>query len=339
MKRKRGIGGFFLLLTALSLSGCQKAGNIGGKFLQLSDNKNLVAIGEDYMTLGEAEVFLTAQKKQIENYYGDSIWELPLSDGNGEAYIKDSSEKYIKRIALQSSMAFADGMTFSDQENEMAETAAKMYWDQMDEESKNQSSWKEDDLIQAYRHYYLASCVVDNVMNASHEVLSDEEVRVVRGKMIWIPFQAEDQKTDAKKTMNRILKSYKAGESFQALAARYTQNDEIDFEIKRGDLETELENAIFSMEDGQISEILESDEAYVIFYCEKSMDPELSEKNRETRTEEKLEKLLEDALEKYETSADLHWNSSLWESVSVAEQKSYEMPDFYQIYDSVFIKD
>ena len=107
-----------LLLLVLILSSC------GGKQKQMGDG-DLLQIGDEIFTKQEAMVFLLSQHTIYAGEYGEEIWNVQLSEGSFETYVKKAMLDYLERLFLTDCAARADGIALSITENAAAEKAAE----------------------------------------------------------------------------------------------------------------------------------------------------------------------------------------------------------------------
>jgi len=97
----------------------------------------------------------------------------------------------------------------------------------------------------------------------------------LRNIIMKVPlFLGSEKKLEIKAKMDEILEKLKAGESFKALAAKYSESpaasdggDLGEFEFDT--LSPQLQNAIEKIKPGELTSVLDTDQGYQIFFIEK----------------------------------------------------------------------
>ena len=108
-----------VLILLLSSGGCGSRQKMG--------DGDLLRIGDEVFTMQEAMVFLLSQHTIYAGEYGEEIWNVQLSEGSFESYIKKALLDYLERLFLTDSAARADGIVLSVTENAAAEKAADRF--------------------------------------------------------------------------------------------------------------------------------------------------------------------------------------------------------------------
>ena len=92
-----------LLLTVTCLGACGSSGKMS--------RDTLLQIGDETFSRQEAMVFLLSQHSIYAGEYGDRIWEVQLSDGSFESYVRKAMLDYLERLFLADCAAKAEGVT------------------------------------------------------------------------------------------------------------------------------------------------------------------------------------------------------------------------------------
>ncbi|MCD8330710.1 MAG: peptidyl-prolyl cis-trans isomerase [Lachnospiraceae bacterium] len=318
------------LACLLILSGC------GFHFSEILpgsslSSKVLMEIDDESLSAGEGEVWLWALKTACESDYSKEIWSVNLEEGTAEDELKEAAKDYIREMFLASQMALTDGVTVPVEVQVQIETAAAYYMAALPADASSDTE-RQEAVAEAYTRLYLARTSHENALSASNVEITDEEARVVRVYQIVLSFETEDEKTTQKKRAKKIVSRVEKGtSSFAIQAVEYSDADTIELTVMRDQLDRELETAVFALSDDEMSEVLETDDSYVIYYCvEENVEAETETHREELRTE-KLESLYQDALEDYAEKADWEWNSSVWKGLSVTDEDAADV-DFFGIY-------
>ena len=104
-----------------------------------------------------------------------------------------------------------------------------------------------------YSEYLLASKVYQSLIGSVDEEVSDDEARIIHAMQIVVK---DKENADA------VTARLAAGEDFTSLASDYNEGQDIEVTFGRGDVPEEVEKVAFSMEDGEVSSCIETDQGY-----------------------------------------------------------------------------
>ncbi|MCD8123428.1 MAG: peptidylprolyl isomerase [Lachnospiraceae bacterium] len=297
MRRCIRTGLCLALVCLLTLSGC------GFHFSEILpgsslSSKVLMEMEEESLSTEEGEVWLWALKTVCESDYSEEIWSVNLEDGTAEEELKEAAKDYIQEMFLASQMALADGLTVSAEVQAQIETAAAYYMAALSGDASSDTD-RQEAVTQAYTRLYLACTAYANAMSATVEI-PDDEARVVRVYQIVLSFETDEEKATQKKRANKIIKRVEKGTStFAIQAVQYSDGDTIELTVMRDQLDRELETAVYALADGEMSDVLETDDSYIIYYCVEENVEDETEAHREELRTEKLESLYREALTDY----------------------------------------
>jgi peptidyl-prolyl cis-trans isomerase SurA len=104
-------------------------------------------------------------------------------------------------------------------------------------------------------------------------------------------FKEKHSEEQAKKTLAKVLDLIKDGDSFEDLAARYSEGSEAEKSgligtMSVNELSSEVFNAVLSLKEGQVSEITETPAGYHLFYVDKKDEEEEDKDEDQTYSEE-----------------------------------------------------
>lgn len=72
----------------------------------------------------EAMIFVTTQKNIYEKAYGSEIWDIDLSNGTFETYVRESLQNFLAQMKCMVLMAADRGIELTEEENASAKEAA-----------------------------------------------------------------------------------------------------------------------------------------------------------------------------------------------------------------------
>ena len=100
-------------------------------------------------------------------------------------------------------------------------------------------------------------------------------------------------------------------------------------EVSRGELSKETEQVVFSLEEDELSPVLEENGKYCIFKCTDSYDETETALRRKELQAERLQAVVESALDDYRDRYSVIMDEARWKSTVNAADALYEGDDFF----------
>ena len=122
-----------------------------------------------------------------------------------------------------------------------------------------------------YEDYALANKVYQSLTQSVDEEVSDDEARIMEAMQIYVKTQDKAEEVSAKLA---------AGEDFAAVASNYNQKPVIEITFGRGDLPEEVEKAAFELDDGAVSDCIQTDDGFYFIKCINKFNEELTDANK-----------------------------------------------------------
>lgn len=295
-----------LALMAASFAGCKKANETPGT---ANEEKPLIVIGDRNIYLNEALFYANEIKGQFESQYGVSMSQA-YGDGTISDLVKSQALESTEDLNLTAYAAEKSGMTLTDDEKKTATDSAKSYFDSLDPDVISKNGFTADMATNTLLKYTLANKYLDS-LKADAPIDQDKFQAALDDTAALDPYYAsivkygaegaavsvkvkhiliksiddsdnplpEDEKAAAYAKIQEALAKAKAGEDFTELVTEYSEDTgSIDnggeYTFSRGQFVPEFEEAAYSMEPGQISDIVESSYGYhIILLEEKDIQP------------------------------------------------------------------
>ncbi len=310
-----------LLLAAalmLSLAAC------GGRSMKDSE---LLQIGEEVFTRQEAEIFALSQHNLYTAQYGEEIWEVALSEGSFEEYVKKALLDYLERLFLTDCAAKAAGIALSVSEKAAVEKAADALFNGLSEETREKTGITRELCGQAYARYAMAQIYFRKVLGRSMAEVSDEEARAMQLQIVSVSKNAGIGKAQ------EILEKIKEG-TLPAEAIRETEGAAIRTEtVVRGIYPEKFDTLVFALKKDQWSPVITLDNEYVMVRCVLAYDAEATALHKAEMEKQKREDQLQEALETYAKDITMILNPRAWEDVSLRAYAGLSAANFYDYTD------
>lgn len=323
---------FLSLLLAIVIFVCTGCSSTGQKsdiriVTPLSDSE-LFKIGDEICTVSQAMILISAQKKAIEDIYGEEIWSVESDGTTFEENIKGSLRDFLARMTCMKLMAAANDITLSSEEKKLIQNCTEAYMSQLTQEEIDALGIAEEDAQEVYTSYYYYNKLMEVLTSDMETEISDNDARIVRAECIYVKKTEKDQT----KRLQAILKKAKKADDFAIVAESYDEGGQISMNISRNQLPTEIEEAVFSLADDEISDVLESDHGYYIIHCIEDYDREATAKHKTELIKEMKEEHFTEEYDSFVANLTAQFNEKAWNKIALSEMVLLEQANFFEIY-------
>lgn len=303
-------------------------------------------LGDLGCQLPEILVYLTDIQNQYESVYGSGIWKASLDGVSLEENVKDTVLAKIAQVKTMYLMALNLGVDLDEEELELCRICAEKYYSELSDEEKEYLGIDEELLNSMYREYALSDKVLEQLIEGINPEISDDEARTIVLQHIYIATgvtdgagnfvsYSADEKAERYKLVCEIRDRAAEEEDFEALAAEYSDEDEITLSLSRGSMEQAIEDVVFDLSTGEVSEVITNDSGYHIFKCISTLDRVQTDANKEKLVEERRQKAFADEYNGFVSGIVKNLNEELWSSVTLSDEIQIKA-DFFGIYDDLF---
>ena len=348
MKNKGLIIG--LIVFVLALAGCFAAcGNVRIRLTGGLSEGELFRIEDKVCTEAEARLFLMNQKNRCEQAYGEKIWAVSLEDGSTFAdYMSSELRDFLVQLKSMALMAESRGISLSDEEERQISEASSAYLSSVGEEALTYLGISQEEMEQLYRDYQMARRLADQISSLVQDEISDDEARVIEVQQIVFAKTAvaedgtetpldEGQLSSLRAEAQTAADRAAAGEAFATLQEEYSDEEAGSIQVSRADVEDSWEGAVFSMESGEISGVIETEESFYVVRCVNNLLSEETQANKETILEQRRAARFYQEYNAFTAELIPVYNEEGWEGLSFTDE---DIPactaDFYEIYNQYF---
>ena len=247
-----------------------------------------------------------------------------------EQYVKKISMDEITRVYSMVALANAQGVTLTDEQKELAQWAGEDCFQSLTDEEVAYLNISQENVQDIYEKYALADKLYQSLVQDVNEEVSDDEARVMEVRQIY---------TTNEEQARKALADLEAETEFSTVAANYNEADEISLTLQRGMLPEEAETVVFSMEDGEISDLIETDQGYYIFCCDNKFDEEQTQIHKQAIVEQRKQEAFHSVYDPFVETIHSKLNESVWDDLSVREMEKYSFADFDVMYEKYLGKE
>lgn len=324
------------------LTGCQSNTRI--VFTTGLSGNELFKIGSATCTTPEIMIYLTTFYNQYADTYGQEMWHYDFGGVSLEEHVKDVVLSKMAQIKIMNLMAEEREIVLNDQEEARVLEAAAHYYDSLEKELREKEGITQKVAENVYREYALANKVYQTITESADMEISDDEARTVTAQVIFFKnwklknnektalSEAETQQilANAKEILDRIAQ----GEDFETLAAQCSDDKQIVKSYARGMANADFEELLFSMDEGDVSDMIETDEGYYIVKCISTMDYEATQANKLVLAEQRKKEAFSEAYTEIATNTHSQFRDKQWEKLTLDKEIYTTDADFFEIYDA-----
>ncbi len=349
-QKKRGAGRHLrrsvcLLICILLLlpSGCSEVTRTDIQFTTGLSENELFKIGQEVCTSRQAAVLLASQRNSYEAVYGDGIWKIPIGESDFEGVVLDSMKALLAQMKCMVLMAEEYDVTLPEAEKRRIREAAAEFCQSADTGELAAAGVTEDDVYQVFYEYRLSNQLIDELTRNVDVEISDNDARIVQVQQIFFSaVDAEGNPVSPEEKQNRsdrmaaIKQRIDSGEDFGKLAEIYDVSQQTHFSVGRREMPQVYEDIVFALEDGEVSDIIETDKGFYLVKCLEDYDIEATQAHKEQMGAVKKKDAFSQLYDTFTAGLTSEFNHSAWEQLSLSGEGKITGADFFGIYRDYF---
>lgn len=299
MNRKRWL--VLAMASVLALSGCSNTkGNQtdGPKATSIYETEDMsldtviMAVGDEEVDLQEMLFYLYQIKSAYDGNLTTDVWKFQWNEEQtiGD-YAKEEILKEITQIKVICQQAKKEGCTLTEEESNEAKVKADEYVDSLPPEAEQYHLTKPM-VEKIYQEHALAKKMYDVVAGTVDTNISDEEAKQVTIGYILVRTSGtdkngnevnltEDQIASAKKRAVSLQKQAKKQTDFVKFAKENSDDEVVEMTFSRSNGPENFLDLAFSMEQNEVSNVLETEEGFYILCCLAPYDEEKTTEYKE----------------------------------------------------------
>ena len=304
-----------LLVSSFSVSACRG--------LELENKTEQIA----GYTESQAMIVLVNELNRYRSAYTDAVLDVTVEgeDKPFEEVLTDNVKEYLEQIKLLCMLAEEQGVTVTSQERDSIRDVSALYYSGLSAEDLELIGCSIEDVQTVYEDIFQADKLIRRLTEDAQSDISDSEAKAIEVQQIVT--------SDLKKAL-AILKLCKIdGSDFATMASRYTESDEVTRELRRGSIGGLYEETAFSLDEGDISNIIECDGLYYIIKCTNGYDQEATA-DRKAMLEAAINtKAFSEVYDSYREEHPVRFGERFWNDLDLSEALGTSVDDFFELYD------
>ena len=321
--KKIGIG-LAACLAACSLGGCK------GVVLSTSLTDHILLSGtKTRLSLEECSlVFLDFQTRYnlyYENLGETDFWKEEAGESDFSDYLRDGRIKEeLCTLVLLNDMASGLGVELTDEDRAACQTAAADYYGSLSDAEKEYVQADETQATSLYEKYRIAQKTIDLLSADINTEVSDNDKRVMVLQLIASPSREEIE--SAKERIS-------SGEDFESVAKEVSRFSQVEYQVSRGTLNPLLEETAIYMSDGDVSDIIQTEENYYLIRCVDDFDEQLSAANESQVLGKLRYAAWSQSFVEYAKEHPVAISQEIWGNLHFYQTAAFSSDDLYETYD------
>ncbi|MBR1471696.1 MAG: peptidyl-prolyl cis-trans isomerase [Lachnospiraceae bacterium] len=282
-------------------------------------------VGGRNCSRAEVMVYLVTLHNQYEGAFGEGIWGVETEGVPLAESVKQTVLARLARIKMMNLMAEHYGVALEKEEESRIQKAADEYYGSLEkEEIAAMDGVKKGTIESMYEEYALAEKVYAYLIADVNPEISDDEARTLLLHQIVLPDMVQAQE---------VKGELEAGEEFDALAFHYNKDQELSVSFAKGVMPQEIEDVCFALGEGEYSDILATENGYVIYYCVSTYDREQTEAHKQEILQQRQKEAFQSIYDTFAAEQEVYLNDELWAQITVPEETSGDTVDFFDVYE------
>jgi foldase protein PrsA len=133
-----------------------------------------------------------------------------------------------------------------------------------------------------------------------------------------------------------LLQQLYEGTDFDVLMEQYNEAEEGTVSFGKGEVNQILEDAAFNLDNGEISGIVETEDAYIILKCVSTFNREETEANKVRIVEERKREVFGKQYNDYASKLSRIFNNELWKKIKINYSETVTTTSFFDVYQKHF---
>ena len=284
----------------------------------------------DY-TQGQIMVIAATERNRYQNIYTSQLWQVEADpEGNTfEEVLKDQMGRFLVELATVDQMAQEQGVELTSQEEDSLKSLSQEYYAGLTQEDLDYMGVAQDEVYDLYCMYYRADKMVEEMTQGQNLEVSDAEAKVIEIQQIVL----EDRET-----ADQVLELVQAeGADFASIAGQYSVEEEVRESIGRGEADAAIEEAAFSLEQGQISPVIQgNDGRYYLIQCINPYDQEATASRKAEMALVQKDGAFRQLYDEFLAEHPVEVSGAVWDNISCVTDEDTTTTNFFELYGEYF---
>ncbi len=305
-------------LSLLVLTGCKREIPIAS------------SIPEDInYTKPQVMLVVATERNRYEKMYTNAIWQVALEDNRTfEDYLLEQIRKFLRDLKTMNLLADSKEIGLTNGEKDRIRRTAEAYYQGLSEADIQYMGVTMDDVAFMYQQYYKANKVVGELTQNVNREISDSEAKVITVRQVV--FHDREQAEFVRE------KTVKGEKDIGAVAAEVADVKMEERQLGRGQEAQALEEEAFSLESGEVSQVVEVEGAYYVLQCVSDYDVDATKKRKTQIQEERRAWVFRQIYDQFLEEHQVSFSEELWVDIHFSPEDKTTTDNFFALYQEEF---
>lgn len=298
---------------------------------QISKDEIMVTVGNIDVSYSEAMIYLRTAQQIYETEFGNEVWSYDLyGDGTTVgSVLKQEVLDQIIQLEIINMVANEQGIALNDDEMLEVRNSASIFMQSISDNDKLKYGITEELAVQVFATNLIAEKLYETVTIDVDTEVTDQEAQQAKIQRMFIKTYGMDSKGNRTELRDSELKEIRQRveelhaqaletNNFYSLAESNSDDDTIEYVVGRGELDEQEEEIAFSLKDGEVSDVIQNEDGYVILYCVDAYDEDATLQVKEEIIEQRRSDLFVELYSEWYTKYEVKVNMNLWDKLELA---------------------
>lgn len=273
----------------------------------------------------QAMLIITTEANRYRTVYTDQIWQVQVGEEESfQLYLLEQIRTFLKEVKTMNLLADERGIQLTGQEKEQLRQLSSEFYQSLTEVDRECIGASEEDVYAMYEAYHRANRLVDEVTKNVDLEISDSEARVMKIQELCL--ETEESAQEAFQQLSE------EGTNFSSVARAIREEGYKEESVGRGERSAAYETAVFSLEDGQLSQPFADGDSWYLVKCVDSYDEDATLERKERLALQRKNQAFRRIYDTFAGEHPVEIQGSIWENVDLTEMGQSTTVDFFERY-------
>ena len=273
----------------------------------------------------QAMLIITTEANRYRTVYTDQIWQVQVGEEESfQLYLLEQIRTFLKEVKTMNLLADERGIQLTGQEKEQLRQLSSEFYQSLTEADRECIGASEEDVYAMYEAYHRANRLVDEVTKNGDLDISDSEARVMKIQELCL--ETEEGAQEAFQQLSE------EGTNFSSVARAIREEGYKEQSVGRGERSAAYEAAVFSLEDGQLSQPFADGDSWYLVKCVDSYDEDATLERKERLALQRKNQAFRRIYDTFAGEHPVEIQGSIWENVDLTEMGQSTTVDFFERY-------
>lgn len=273
----------------------------------------------------QAMLIITTEANRYRTVYTDQIWQVQVGEEESfQLYLLEQIRTFLKEVKTMNLLADERGIQLTGQEKEQLRQLSSEFYQSLTEAERECIGASEEDVYAMYEAYHRANRLVDEVTKNVDLEISDSEARVMKIQELCL--ETEEGAQEAFQQLSE------EGTNFSSVARAIREEGYKEQSVGRGERSAAYEAAVFSLEDGQLSQPFADGDSWYLVKCVDSYDEDATLERKERLALQRKNQAFRRIYDTFAGEHPVEIQGSIWENVDLTEMGQSTTVDFFERY-------